>query len=79
MKINIDDFREISITAKGKYQSRASKETLIDVLNEISLVYREAAENMERKGALSLARDYMEKSQMYYDICETAGAYEKYN
>ena len=78
MKIKFDkDFREINITCKGLYNSnRANRDDLGSVLNELAIVYHEAAIHNEERGCFAVAKDYSRKSEQLTKICEELGIYE---
>ena len=78
MKIELpNDMREISITCKGLYkQSRANKNDLGSFLNELSIVYSEAAEYNEARGYFSIAKDFNRKADTFQKICDELGMYD---
>ena len=77
MIIKFGRYIEINITAKGLYNSkRANKDDLSAVLNELSIVYNEAAKyNRIMTVDDAIARDYEAKSKKLYEICIEIGAY----
>ena len=75
MKIKIGAL-ELDITAKYSFNKRANKEDLTSVLNELSLVYSEAARYNETIHAYAVAKDYKKKADKLYKICEEMGAYK---
>lgn len=72
------DFREIDIKVKGLYsKERCGKADLISYLNELSIVYSEAAKWNEQLGYSAIADDYRSKSKALYEINIGIGAYRK--
>ncbi len=67
---------ELDLTAKYSYNKRANKNDLVSVLNELSIVYSEAARYNEMLTANAVAKDYKEKADMLYKLCEEMGAYK---
>lgn len=67
---------ELDLTAKYGFNKRANKEDLISVLNELSIVYSEAAKYNEMLTANATAKDFREKADVLYKLCEEMGAYK---
>lgn len=78
MKISLDNgVREINITCKGLYnKKRANKDDLSAILNELSIVYSEAAKYNQSIGGYATAKSYEAKSKELYEICKELGAYD---
>jgi len=78
MKIELpQDMREISITCKGLYkQSRANKDDLGSFLNELAIVYSEAAKYNEACGCFAIAKDFDRKADTFHKICDELGMYD---
>lgn len=75
MKIKLGKF-ELDLTAKYSFNKRANKDDLTSVLNELSLVYSEAARYNEAIHADAIAEDYRKKADQLYKLCEEMGAYK---
>ena len=75
MKIKFGNF-ELDLTAKYSFNKRANKGDLVSVLNELSLVYSEAARYNEVIHANAVAKDYKKKADQLYDLCMKMGAYK---
>ena len=67
---------EIDFTAKYGFNKRANKSDLISVLNELSIVYADAAKYNETMHAYALAKDFNEKADVLYKLCKEMGAYK---
>lgn len=76
MKINIEHNTEINVTAKRSFSDRANKTDLMYFLNELSIVYKDASAFNAGLGLDALAKDYREKGDLLYKICEEMGAYK---
>lgn len=75
MTIKLGAF-ELNLSAKYSFNKRANKDDLISVLNELSLVYSEAAKYNETITAYAIAKDYKKKADQLYNLCKDMGAYE---
>ena len=75
MKIKFGKF-ELDLTAKYSFNKRANKADLTSVLNELSLVYSEAARYNAGIHADAIAEDYRKKADQLYDLCVEMGAYK---
>lgn len=75
MTIKLGAF-ELNLSAKYRFNKRANKSDLISVLNELSLVYMEAARYNETISAHAVATDYKKKADQLYNLCKDMGAYE---
>lgn len=75
MTIKLGAF-ELNLSAKYSFNKRANKSDLISVLNELSLVYMEAARYNETISAHAVANDYKKKADQLYNLCKDMGAYE---
>lgn len=75
MTIKLGAF-ELNLSAKYSLNKRANKDDLISVLNELSLVYSEAAKYNETITAYAIAKDYKKKADQLYNLCKDMGAYE---
>lgn len=67
---------ELNITAKYIFSKRANKNDLISILNELSIVYMDAAKYNEAMSTYATAADYKKKSDQLYNICKVMGAYK---
>ena len=75
MTIKLGAF-ELNLTAKYNFNKRSNKDDMISLLNELSLVYAEAAKYNETIFANAVAKDYKKKADQLYKICEEMGAYK---
>lgn len=75
MKLSIDNYKTLDITARWNNEPRATMEALTSWLNEVSIVYMEAAERALAAGAEATANDYFDKSEKLYLFCKAHGAY----
>ena len=66
---------EISITVKDSGKKKATKKETLVYLNELSIIYHEAANSYAAKGLNALARDAEEKSKQLYDLLNDQGLY----
>ena len=66
---------EISITVKDGGKERATKKETLIYLNELSIIYHEAANSYAAKGCNALARDAEEKSKQLYNLLNDQGLY----
>lgn len=76
MKLSIDNYKTLDITVRWNNEPRATMEALTSWLNEVSLVYLEAAQYNYTVGAEATANDYCDKSQKLYLFCKAHGAYK---
>lgn len=78
MKINFEaDNREINITCKGLHnESRANKDDLGSFLNELAVVYDEAARYNESLGCFATAKAFKRKAHEFHEICDKLGMYD---
>ena len=67
---------ELNLSAKYSFNKRANKSDLTSLLNELSLVYSEAARYNENHSHYAVAKDYNEKAMQLYNLCKDMGAYE---
>lgn len=75
MKIKMNS-QEIEIKAKGLYnEDRVNNKDLIAILNELSIVYGEAARYNTELGYDCFAADFQRKADIFYKICADLGAY----
>ena len=74
--IKIGDY-EVSVTAKKEvpYFKDSVRETTIEFLNELSIVYGYAAELNQIRGYNCHAEDYKKKSDEIYNFLKQIGAY----
>lgn len=75
MTIKLGAF-ELKLSAKYSFNKRANKEDLVSILNELSIVYSEAAKYNEMLTSYAVAKDYKKKADQLYDLCKEMGAYE---
>lgn len=66
---------EISITVKGYGKEKVTKKATLEYLNELSIIYHEAASSYTAKGLNALAKDAEEKSKQLYDLLNNQGLY----
>ena len=66
---------EINVTVKGYGKEKATKKATLEYLNELSIIYHEAANSYAAKGLNALARDAEEKSKQLYDLLNDQGLY----
>lgn len=76
MKINIEQNTEVNITAKSSFSNRSNKNDLMYFLNELAIVYKDASAFNAGLGLDALAKDYREKGDLLYKICDEMGAYK---
>lgn len=75
MKIKMNS-QEIEIKAKGLYNNnRTNNKDLIAILNELSIVYGDAAKYNAELGYDGFAADFQSKADILYKICDELGAY----
>ena len=75
MKIQFDDF-DVDIKVHYKWEERANKEAFIDLLNRISILYREAGQyNLEHYGT---DLGYTKPSKEIYDFLDKMGVYDEF-
>ena len=75
MKFNLGMY-ELDLTAKYCFKKIANKNDLMSVLNELGIVYSEAAKYNEMITFYATAKDFKEKSDILYKLCEEMGAYK---
>ena len=68
---------EITVTAKGIYnEKRNNKQDVMSFLNELSIVYNEAARWNKENGYDAFFEEYKEKANILYKACADLGAYK---
>ena len=79
MKITFENYgipvSEINITVKDSGKKKATKIETLRYLNELSIIYHEAANSYTAKGLNALARDAEEKSKQLYNLLNDEGLY----
>lgn len=71
-----NDFREVEIKVKGLYNAkRCSRHDLTSYINELVIIYGEAAKWERQNGYDAIAKDYEAKSDTLYKINIGLGAY----
>lgn len=79
MKITFEKYGvladEISITVKDSGKKKATKTATLEYLNELSIIYHEAANSYRAKGLNTLARSAEEKSKQLYNLLNDQGLY----
>lgn len=80
MKVTFEKYgvlvTEISITVKDSGKEKATKKATLEYLNELSIIYHEAANSYRAKGLNALARDAEEKSKQLYNLLNDQGLYD---
>lgn len=66
----------VEINAKSKYDEKNSKEQTMFFLNELSIVYNQAAEFNRGNGWQVTANDYQKKSLALHDLLAEIGFYD---
>ena len=66
----------VDISAKTKYENRNNKESLLYFLNELSIVYSEAAKYNQEHGFNGFYQDFEEKSRELHQMLTELGAYD---
>lgn len=75
MKIKMCGY-DVSISAKHSWQDKKSKRVTLELLNHLSILLGEAADNYEREGFYSSAKIVNRYSDELYDICRDNGLYK---
>lgn len=76
MKIIINGY-EVSVSAKHVWQEKASKQSTLEFLNELSIVYSEASEYNKETGYSQIADTYKEASDNLYVFNNEHGLYDE--
>lgn len=66
---------EINITAKDYRKGKVTKAATLEYLNELAIIYHEAARSYAARGLDALARDAEEKFKQLFDLLDDQGLY----
>lgn len=75
MKIKMCGY-DVSISAKHSWQDKKSKRATLELLNYLSIILDEAAENYDKEGIASVAKTVNRYADEIYDICRDNGLYK---
>ena len=75
MKITMCGY-DVSISAKHSWQDKKSKRATLELLNYLSILFDEAAENYEKDGFEQGAKKANQYSDELYEICNNNGLYK---
>ena len=66
----------VEVNARGPFDTKNSKEQTMYFLNELALVYLQAAEFNRCQGWQAVAKDYQKKSNALHDMLADLGFYD---
>lgn len=66
----------VEVNAKSTYNEKNSKEQTMYFLNELSIVYSQAAEFNSGNGWQAIAKDYQKKAIAIHDMLAEMGFYD---
>ena len=66
----------VEVNARGHFDNKNSKEQTMYFLNELSLVYTQAADFCRGQGWQAVAKDYQKKSNALHDMLADLGFYD---
>ena len=75
MKLNINGY-EVSISAKLSWKERANKQDTLSFLNELALIYADAATTSENGGYHNTARRYQNVAHELHEFNKEHGLYK---